>query len=158
MADVRRSWPGTIRVHVVERDAVAAIAAKGGGWVVVDVSGRQLAQEKEPAIELVRIAGRKVKVSLGHDVGADYQGSIDLAAGVPALLRPAIASLWPQEDGTLEATGKLPSGADVRVRFGAPNQLEAKLLSFGALLERADLGNVRIIDLRVPDAPALTRG
>ena len=157
-ADVRRSWPGLIRVHVVERAPVAAIAAKGGGWVVVDLSGRQLAAEEEPALALIRIAGRPVKPDPGEDVGATYQGAIDLAAGVPSLLRPAIASLWPQRDGSLEATAKLPGGAEVVVRFGAPDQLQAKLVSLGALLERADLAGVRTIDLRVPGAPALTRG
>lgn len=157
-ADVRRSWPGSVKVHVVERVAVAVISAEGGGWVLVDVAGRQLAKEKEPAIELIRVAGRPTTVALGDGVDDAYRGAIQLAAGVPRLLRPAIASLWPQDDGSLEATASLADGAQVRVRFGTPDQLEAKLLSFGALLERADLGGVRIIDLRVPGAPALTRG
>jgi cell division protein FtsQ len=157
-ADVRRSWPGTIKVHVVERKAVAAVAARGGGWVLVDASGRALDHAVEPALALMRVAGRPADVELGDDIGRAYQGAIDLAAVVPELLRPAIASLWPQEDGTLEATAHLPSGADVRVRFGTPDQLEAKLVSFGALLEGADLGGVRVIDLRVPAAPALTHG
>jgi hypothetical protein len=147
-----------VSVTVVERIPVAAIAARGGGWVLVDKGGRQLAVEKEPAIELVRVAGRRITPDLGHDVSAKLRGALDLAAVLPPSLRPAIASLWPQRDGTIEATVALPTGTTATARFGAADQLESKLLALAAVLERADLANVRIIDLRVPGAPALTRG
>jgi cell division protein FtsQ len=156
--DVRRSWPGTIEISIVERTPVAAIAARGGGWVVVDSGGRQLAIEKEPGIELVRVAGRRLTPALGEPAGEKYQGSLDLASVLPSSLRGAVPSLWPQRDGTIEATVQLPNGASATARFGVPDQLEAKLVSLAAVLERADLANVRIIDLRVPGAPALTRG
>jgi cell division protein FtsQ len=157
-ADVRRSFPGTIEVVVIEREPVAAIAAKGGGWIVVDRGGRQLAVEKEPAIELLRVAGRQLTPVPGEVAGERFQGSLDLAAVIPPSLRPSIASLWPQEDGTIEATVSLPGGGSAAARFGAPAQLERKLLALAAVLERADLARVTIIDLRVPGAPALTRG
>ena len=157
-AKVRRAWPGAVSITVVERTPIAAIAAKGGGWVVVDRGGRQLAVEQEPALGLVRVAGRTLAPSLGAPAGERYQGALDLAAVVPETLRPAIASLWPQRDGTIEATVALPPGGTATTRFGAPDQLESKLLALAAVLERADLANVRIIDLRVPGAPALTRG
>jgi cell division protein FtsQ len=157
-ARVRRAWPGTLSVTVVERQPVAAVAARGGGWVVVDRGGRELAVEKEPAIELVRIAGRKIPVALGEDVADALQGALDLAAVLPDSLHAAVGALWPQRDGSIEATVALPSGGTATARFGAADQLEAKLVSLAAVLERADLANVRIIDLRVPAAPALTRG
>lgn len=156
-ANVRRAWPGSISVEVVERVPTAAIAAKGSGWVLVDRGGRQLAVEDAPALELVRIAGRPIAPSLGDAAGERYQGALDLAAVTPPTIRPAITALWPQRDGTIEASVQLPSGA-ATVRFGAPDQLEAKLVALVAVLERADVANVRIIDLRVPGAPALTRG
>ena len=43
-----------------------------------------------------------------------------------------------------------------RATIAANPQL--KLVALAAVLERADLAGVRIIDLRVPAAPALTRG
>ena len=157
-AKVRRAWPGAVSITIVERVPVAAIAAKGGGWVVVDRGGRQLAVEKEPSLDLVRVAGRALSPAPGEAAGEPYQGSLDLAAVVPASLRASIASLWPQRDGTIEATVELPTGGTAVARFGAADQLESKLLALAAVLERADLANVRIIDLRVPGAPALTRG
>jgi cell division protein FtsQ len=157
-ATVRRAWPGTLDVTVVEREPVAAVAARGGGWVVVDRRGRELAVEKEPATELVRIAGHKVTPALGDEVTDALRGALDLAGVLPDSLRPAVPALWPQRDGTIEATVALPSGGTATARFGAADQLEAKLVSLAAVLERADLAGVRIIDLRVPSAPALTRG
>lgn len=157
-ATVRRSWPGTVSISLLERVPVAAIAARGGGWVVVDRGGRQLAVEQEPALELVRVAGRPITPALGADAGERYQGSLDLAAVVPPSLRTAIGALWPQRDGTIEAAVQLPGGGSAVVRFGVADQLESKLVALAAVLERADLARVRIIDLRVPGAPALTRG
>lgn len=155
-ADVRRSWPGTIEVRVVERVPVAAIAAVGGGWVVVDAGGRQLAKQDAPALELVRVAGRPLRHAVGTAVGDQHRGAIDLAAGLPPSLRTSVAALWPKRDGTIEATLALPGADGVVVRFGTTSQLEAKLVSLAAVLERVDLAAVRVIDLRVPGAPALT--
>jgi hypothetical protein len=45
----------------------------------------------------------------------------------------------------------------INVRLGTANQLDAKLLALRALLERVDLKGVAVIDVRVPDAPVLTR-
>jgi cell division protein FtsQ len=157
-ATVRRAWPGTVQVTVVERTPVAAIAARGGGWVVVDRGGRQLSVEKEPAVELVRIAGRRVTPAPGEAITAKLRGALDLAAVIPASLRPRLASLWPKRDGTIEATVTLSGGVTATARFGSPDQLEAKLVALAAVLERADLAGVHVIVLRVPGAPALTRG
>jgi cell division protein FtsQ len=156
-ARVRRSWPGTIAITVVERTPVAAIASKDGRWVVVDRGGRQLAVEKEPAVDLVRIAGRPLAGAPGAPAGARYRGAIDLATVLPPSTRGAIASLWPQPDGSLDGIARLPGNASAAVHFGAADQLEAKIVALASVLERADLTHVHIIDLRVPDAPALTR-
>lgn len=163
-AKVRRSWPGTVVVTVVERTPIAAVEASSGGWVLLDVGGRQLTKEKEPALDIVRVAGRAMVVRLGHPAARRYRGALDLAAAIPRSLRGSVASLWPQRDGSLEATIALPGrdaptqrGATATARFGAPTQLAAKLVALAAVLERADLANIRVIDLRVPGAPALTR-
>lgn len=155
---VRRSWPGTVSVTLVERVPVAAVEAKGGGWVLVDRGGRQLATEKEPSVDLVRIAGRPIAPALGDVAGDPFRGAIDLGAAVPPSLRGALSSIWPKRDGSVDAIVVLPGGDAATARFGAPDQLEAKLVALASVLERADLDRVRIIDLRVPGAPALTRG
>ena len=157
-AEVRRSWPGAVQVDIVERVAVAAIAARGGGWVLVDRSGRQLEVVKEPALELVRVAGTKIAASPGERAHERYQGSLDLAAALTPSIGASLVAVWPQRDGSIEATVRLRDGHEASVRFGAPDQLEAKLLALGSILETTDPAGVRVIDVRVPSGPALTRG
>ena len=157
-ARVKRSWPGTVSITVVERVPVAAIAAKTGGWMLVDRGGRQLATQEEPALDLVRIAGRALSPDLGAIAPDQYRAALDLAAAIPPSMRGAVAAVWPQRDGSLEATVALRGGGGTAVaRFGVADQLEAKLVALAAVLERADLDRIRVIDLRVPSAPALTR-
>lgn len=157
-ADVRRSWPGAVEVSVVERVPVAAIAARGGGWVLVDRGGHQLAVEAEPGLDLVRVAGRSMVPEPGELAHDRYRGALALAAVLPTSLRTAVTALWPQRDGTIEATVRLRDGHEAVARFGAPDQLEAKLLALGSIIETTDPAGLRVIDVRVPSGPALTRG
>lgn len=157
-AKVRRSWPGTVAITVVERTPVAAIASRRGGWVLVDAGGRQLATTPQPAIELVRVAGRALVPAPGVLAGPAYDGALTVAAAIPRSLRSVVQSVWPKRDGTVDAIVVLPGGDTATARLGAPTQLESKLVALASVLERADLADVRVIDLRVPGAPALTRG
>ena len=157
-AKVRRSWPGTISVSVVERTPVAALQSTRSGWVLVDRGGRQLSTEKEPAVDLVRVAGTPIVPAPGVAAGERYQGAIDLAAALPTSLHGVVSSIWPKRDGSLDALVVVPGGDTATVRLGAPDQLESKLVALASVLERADLNRVSVIDLRVPGAPALTRG
>ena len=157
-AKVRRSWPGTVAITVVERTPVAAIAARRGGWVLVDAGGRQLATTTEPALELVRVAGRALAPAPGVLAGPAYDGALELAATIPKSLHSVVQSVWPKPDGSLSAIVVLPGGATATARLGTATQLESKLVALASVLERADLANVHVIDLRVPGAPALTRG
>ena len=156
-AKVRRSWPGTIVVSIVERTPVAAVAAKKGGWVLVDAGGRQLDVSTQPAVELVRIAGRPLVPAPGVLAGPAYDSALALAAAIPKALRGSIQSVWPKPDGNVDAIAVVPGGGEATVRFGTSAQLDTKLIALASVLERADLAGVRTIDLRVPNAPALTR-
>ena len=157
-AEVRRSWPGALSVEVVERVAVAAVAARGGGWVLVDRSGKQLEVVREPALDLARVAGRRLSPEPGALAGERFEGALHLATALTPSIGASVVAIWPQRDGSLEATVRLADGHEAAVRFGAPDQLEAKLLALGSILETTDPTGVRVIDVRVPSGPALTRG
>ena len=43
-ATVKRQWPGTVRIEVTERSPEAEIRRSGGGWLLVDRTGRLLAR------------------------------------------------------------------------------------------------------------------
>ena len=117
-AKVRRSWPGTVAVSIVERRPVAAVAAKKGGWVLVDVGGRQLDVSREPAVELVRVAGLPLVPAPGVLAGPAYDGALALAAEIPTSLRASISSVWPKRDGSVDAIAVLPGGHQATVRLG----------------------------------------
>jgi hypothetical protein len=89
--------------------------------------------------------------------GPAYAGALALAAEIPKALRGSIQSVWPKRDGSVDAIAVVPGGGEATVRFGTAAQLDAKLIALASVLERADLAGVRTIDLRVPNAPALTR-
>jgi hypothetical protein len=56
-ARVVRTWPGTLRVVVVERRPVARVAGPDGRWWRADATGRLLDALTEPPEGLVEIAG-----------------------------------------------------------------------------------------------------
>jgi cell division protein FtsQ len=154
---VRRDWPGTVRVSVVEREPAAAAPVRGGGWVLLDVTGRQLAVQLDTPTGVPLLDVAPVTATLGRVLGAGTAASIDLAASVPNGLRGRLAVLRPAPGGTVEATVRLRDGATARVLLGRPTQVAAKWLALLSILEGADTARVTQIDLRVPAAPALTR-
>jgi cell division protein FtsQ len=154
---VHRHWPGAVRVEVVERTATAAVPVKAGGWVLLDVDGRQLAVVPDPGPGVLHVEVAPVVPSLGHHLVDGTADVLRLAATRPASLQDRLLSLKPGPAGTVEGTVKLPTGATAAVRFGQPTQAAAKWLALLSILDKADPARILAIDVRVPSAPALTR-
>ncbi len=171
-AAVAREWPGTVRITVVERVAVAAAPARGGGWAMLDGAGHVLAHAGEappglPAVRGLAAAGEPGTV-LDDDAAA---GTLELAARLGAALPGALRSLLPDErevvvgevvvqvhDGALEVAVPGPApGQVVTAVVGPPTELAAKVQALVTVLEQADLHAVARVDVRVPGAPVLTR-
>jgi hypothetical protein len=88
--------------------------------------------------------------------GPGIHDALVLAASLPSALGPdqsAKVRAIVGGDGNLRLT-MLPGWT---VSFGSADQLTAKLLALRTLLERVSLKDVATIDVRVPDAPILTR-
>ena len=150
-ATVTREWPSTVRVELVERTPVAAIAVAEGRWAPVDRHGRILdpVDVRPPLPHVLAIApvAPETRMSPRH-----ARPALALAAALPPGLRDRVDALEAQDDN-LEL--RLRGGGVVRL--GPPNDLPAKLAALDALLERVDAAVVAVIDVRVPDAPVLTR-
>jgi cell division septal protein FtsQ len=105
-----------------------------------------------PLIQGVPAAGQP-----GSSVaGPGIHDALVLAASLPSALGPdqsAQVSAIVGGDGNLRLT-TLPGWT---VSFGSADQLAAKLLALRTLLERVNLKDIATIDVRVPDAPILTR-
>jgi cell division protein FtsQ len=147
-ADVRREWPGTVAVRVIERRAAAAVPV-AGGWATVDGSGRILERAADaPAglgiVDVPPIRGNRVPKAL--------LDALTVAAAIPERLLDRVPSVVQRPDGL-----ELPLRPTGTVRLGGPDRLGEKLTALETLLDRVD-GPVAVIDVRVPDAPVLTRG
>lgn len=148
-AEVRRQWPGTVVVHVTERTAAAAVPAPGG-WATVDATGRVLERTVDAPAELGAVVD--VDAVTGDQVPSELRAALEVAAAVPPHLLDRVAGVRPGPDGL-----ELPLRAGGVVRFGPPTQMREKLTALATLLDRVE-GRVATIDVRVPDAPVLTRG
>lgn len=150
-ARVTREWPSTVRVEIVERTAVAAIAIADGAWAPVDRHGRVLdVMPERPA--LPALAGIPPLAADAVTAPRASRPTLSVIAAMPRGLAQhvAFAAATP---GGLELT--LHGGGVVRL--GTATEVPAKLAAAAALFERVDPGGVATVDVRVPDAPVLTR-
>ena len=152
-ADVRREWPGTVVVTVTERRPAASVRARGGGWMLVDASGRLLARRPLPQEGLPAIEGGTWADDPGGDLGAPARAALRVANAIPAERVPAVPVVAVLDGGELELR-LAPSGV---ARLGSADQLEAKLLAVFTVLDRVDLRGLERLDVRVPSAPVVTR-
>lgn len=151
-AQVVRHWPQTVAVRVVERAPLATMAAAGGGWALVDRSGRVLEVQPEKPPGMAVVVAQPVPAP-GRHVAAPAAAGLAVVDALPASLSQLLETVTVSEDETLVIGLKdVPA-----VRFGPPEQVRPKLVAISTLLERANLKGVAAIDVRVPSAPVLTR-
>jgi hypothetical protein len=183
-ATVAQQWPGTVRIHVVERIPVVVVASGPGRWAEVDVTGRVIALVTGTTPALPELSGAGAPPALGAwwpgspgpwarpgagVAGVDMVAASDspnvpsgvtaaLAAvtAVPQGVRPEVLSVSIAASGGISMTVLPPSSTagPITVDFGDGSQLARKLSALAALLTQADLAGVRSIDLTVPDRPA----
>jgi cell division protein FtsQ len=146
-ATVSRSWPGTVRIALVERTPVAVVGT-GAQAVQVDRDGRALA----PA------SGADLPVVAGDPVAPGEHGSptqrwvVATVAGLPADLRREVAAAAATPSGI-----RLTLRDGIDVRWGDASQPTAKADAVQVLLEQADRSTIATIDVTVPRAATVTR-
>jgi cell division protein FtsQ len=153
-ADVRRVWPRTIEVDLLERQPAAAYFADDGRYRVIDREGRVLAALEGQPVDLVAVNGVGPDLAPGATAPASLVGAAEVAAALPNELRPYVQDMVLDADGGL--TMRLVPGG--QIRFGPPQDVRAKLLAVLAVL--ADLGDPNLVgtlDVRVPEKPVLTQ-
>ena len=158
-AAVRRRWPGTLVVEVVEREPLAALAVARDRWVLVDGSGRRLARVRRPEPGLVAVRGleRPARGPLAEPVDRSGQGALELVDLLPSAVRFRQPRVAVQRGGDLVCKVRTVGEAHAVARLGRPERLREKVTALATILESSDLRGVSSIDLRVPIAPVLTR-
>ncbi len=148
-ARVRKSWPGTIRIDVTERRAVAQVPA-GSQWLSVDRSGRVLEMRDERRNDLLALPwdgppGQPgATLSLSRDLLA-------LAAALPPAFETKVEGV--QGSGSSIAL-ELAGGATVRLGDGAA--LRQKLIAALTIIGTPAGACASVINVEVPSAPTLT--
>ncbi|HEX2699371.1 MAG TPA: FtsQ-type POTRA domain-containing protein [Acidimicrobiales bacterium] len=153
-ATAHREWPGTVRVDITERRPAAVLPAAGQAWALADRTGRILEIGSEKPAGLPVIGNIPPPTKAGASVPAAATPSLRVAAALPAPVRERVADVATLETGEVELQLTPPGGV---VRLGPPVDLETKLSVLATVLARADLARVRVVDVRVPRAPSLTR-
>lgn len=153
-ADVRRRWPGTVVVEVRERVPVAVAATASVGTAVVDGAGWVVEVRGEAAepTGLLSLEGVVAPEEVGRRLGTEADAVLAAAAAVPEGLADRLEQLR-VGDGGPEAV--LAGGAVARLPQG--DALDEGYVALASVLAAADPACVATVDVRVPDAPVLTR-
>lgn len=157
-ATVRRDWPNTVVISVREREPVATVRAAGGGWMLVDRTGRVLAPVPTPVDTLVAIEGTPPAGLPGERLVPSAMGALAVAAAIPPerVAQTRVVALL--ADGTVELrlapAGPEPGGV---VRFGPPERITEKLVAAYTVLDHIDRRGLSVLDVTVPEAPFVVR-
>ena len=152
-ARVRREWPRTVRVEIRERTAAAVATAIGGGWVLLDHTGRVLAGLSAPPGDLPLLDGIPPAGPPGSRLARVGRPALAVAAALGSDLRARVVLVVAQGGGDVELRLR-PEGS---VRLGRPDRLAEKLTALRTMMARVDLRRLAVLDLRVPTNPVLTR-
>lgn len=151
-ATVERSWSsGDVTLRVVERTPAAAIASDGG-WLLVDTDRHVLAVTPTAPADLVVVEG-VAPAGVAGVLDPSAAGALQVAAALTPGLRSRVGAVRLGADGAVELALR-PSGS---VRFGPATDVGEKVRSLQTVFGQVDLRCLTIVDVRVPDAPVLTR-
>lgn len=155
-AEVTRHWPSGVSIEVTERRPVAVtpVDPDGKQWALVDATGRVLAHEAGRPAGYPALSKGPVPGAPGTTLDAATASALAVAGALSPELRAQTGDIvvLPGEEVELAL---LPRG---RVRLGRAEELAAKVEALATVLSRVDLQGIAVIDLRVPSAPAVTRG
>ena len=160
---VERRWPRTVVLTVEERQpaAVAPCQSSPEPGCLVDGSGRVLAaagSDPRATAGLPRLVGVPVAGEPGSTVPDATIGALAVAVSLPSALRPLVLGVrgdGPEVLLDLRAPGRALTPPVVRL--GPPDRIQDKLTAAATVLARTSVNGVAVLDVRVPESPALTR-
>jgi cell division protein FtsQ len=145
---VERAFPNTVRIHLTERMAAAIAARPDGGWVLLDIGGRVLAERAERPGDLPEVVGAGATPAPGASL-ATARPVLDVVGALPEAIRKQVTI------ATLEGEAVTLHTGVREIRIGPPKQLAAKVAALSVLLERIGSRSVAFVDVRVPQAPVV---
>jgi len=155
-AEVSRHWPDAVIIAVTERVPAATVAGPGASWSTVDAAGRTLVvQPTRPAglaqLVVTTAKGPLAPVPVGQSLPAVAGPGLEVASTLPAAFAAQVTSVAVAADGTVD----LALNSGLTVQLGTATDLAAKYEDVAAIIAHADLHGKKVIDVTVPDAPAV---
>jgi cell division protein FtsQ len=155
-AEVTRHWPDGVNVAVTERAPVAVMAGPSTAWSQVDATGRVLAVVPARPPSLVELVVDTARGPLPPaPVGRTLPPVADPGLTVAASLPPAFAAQVTTVVVAPDATVNLALSSGLTVELGTATDLSAKEEDVAAIIAHASLRGKKVIDVTVPDAPAV---
>jgi cell division protein FtsQ len=154
-ASVSKQWPGTVRIRLQERRAVAYVDGGSGRWLLVDTGAHVLESVPAPPAGLPVLAVPVVSGRQGSPLPAADRDLVRVAAALDDTLRPQVSAVGADGRGPLLALASCGL-----VLLGDTTELDAKLLATTTVLAQVDHTSpgraIAVLDVRVPGAPVLT--
>ena len=161
-ARLQRRWPTTVVVSVDERQPAAVAPCKASGEAcLIDAGGRLLAassDDPEGAAALPQLVGIPAGGKPGETLPEAVLGPLAVAVALPDGLRPLVLAIRAEGSEVsldLRAPGRRDSPPVVRL--GPGNRIPDKLTAAATVLARTSVNGVAVLDVRVPESPAVTR-
>jgi cell division protein FtsQ len=149
-ATVVRRWPGTVEIHVTEREPLAVIEVAGARVALVDDDGRVLEVTRQPPAGLPEVTGVSSRqIAEGDELGRAIRDALAILRALRERLPGVVASVSSDLDAALAAGGE--------IRFGSTAGLDDKIVAVETVLADVDTDCLELLDVRVPGSPALTR-
>jgi cell division protein FtsQ len=148
-ARVARRWPGTVEIHVTEREPLAMVGVAEGRVALVDEDGRVLEVTGQPPAGLPEITGLRGRIAEGDELGRDPRDALAILRALRERLPGVVASVSIDMDAALASGGE--------IRFGSTDDLDDKIVAVETVLADVDTECLELLDVRVPGSPALTR-
>ena len=143
-----RTWGGKVTFDVTERTAVAQIPADEQ-WAVVDLQGRVLQVDPVPWDLPVVLFGSVPEP--GEWLAGGALPLLEISAALVPLHDERIGAIsWVAGKATVDLPGQ------TRAHWGGRDDPHGKAVALATLLARVDLHCFEVIDLSIPELPALT--
>ena len=152
-AEVTRKWPNVVRVAIVERTAIGAIAVPGG-VALLDATGRVLATASTPPAGVVAVQASDAIPGPGSTVPAPVQAALSILHALSSNLAPQVQVIH-RLDGS-PATYELGLAGNIVIRMGEADAVAEKLAAAEAVLPHEHAPGT-LIDVRVPQSPTVSR-
>ena len=153
---VSRHWPSTLVITVTERAPVAQVA-EAQQWALLDATGRVLSVGPTQTPGYVDLEVPTAPGPAGTGVPPADQPAVQVAAALRGSGALAGGPVLDAVIATADGQVNLVLAGGIEVDLGPTDSLSEKITALGTVLSGVDLSGAKVIDLRVPERPVLTR-